>query len=137
MAERNILRYIIHTIHFYLVGFFQSTIIYFSLIQSNFYHWWNIYKESFIWRLAVSAMSPYLVTNSKMYMCMNAVAICIQIVFKEYQYALPEDKSSIVFPIFHDIVKLLMMCGSGKSKDILSTYYIKFRHSKIFLSYYW
>ena len=60
----------------------------------------------------------------------------IQSVFKEYQYALPEDKSSIVFPIFHDIVKLLMMCGSGKSKDILSTYYIKFRHSKIFLSYY-
>ena len=36
---------------------------------------------------------------------------CIQILFKYYQDALPEDKGLMVFSTFHDIVKLLMIYG--------------------------
>ena len=52
----------------------------------------------------------------------------IQFLFKEYQDSLPEDKGSIGFQFFHDIVNLLMM--HGESKYGLSTYHIKFRHGK-------
>ena len=53
---------------------------------------------------------------------------CIQSLFKEYQYELPENEGSIGFPTFHDIVKLLTL--RGDSKYGLSTYYIKIFHVK-------
>ena len=53
---------------------------------------------------------------------------CIKSLFKEYQDALPEEKCSIVFATFRDIVELLTMCGDSKSG--LYTYYIKLRHGK-------
>ena len=53
---------------------------------------------------------------------------CIQILFKEYQDSLPEDKGTIGFATFHDIVKLLKM--RGESKSGLSKYFIKLCHGK-------
>ena len=44
----------------------------------------------------------------------------IRSLFKEYQDSLPEDKGSIGFTTFHDIVKLLTM--RGKSKSVFCTY---------------
>ena len=55
----------------------------------------------------------------------------IQFFLKEYQNSLPEEEGSVGFQNFHDIVELLIM--RGESKSILYTYYIKFRHGKIFL----
>ena len=45
----------------------------------------------------------------------------IRFLLKLYQDSLPEDEGSVGFQIFHDIVKLLRMCG--ESKTVLSTYY--------------
>ena len=50
--------------------------------------------------------------------------------FNKYQDSLPEIECSVGFGIFHDIVKLLTMCGESKSG--LYTYHIKFRHNKNF-----
>ena len=53
---------------------------------------------------------------------------CIRSLFKEYQYALPENEGSIGFPTLHDIVKLLTF--HSESKSGLSIYFMKFRLGK-------
>ena len=52
----------------------------------------------------------------------------LQSLFKGYQDSLPEVVDSVVFGIFHGIVKLRTMCGESKSG--FSKYYFKLLHGK-------